>query len=350
MQSNMAEKVYPSKPAFNGATTSPAANSGTNPPKKAQLYHATRPVYRPSSRRNRSCLCSCCLWATFLVIILVFLAAVAGVIFWAVYRPHRPSFTVNSLTFSQFNISSTKLTSNFTSTISARNPNKKLTFLYDPITVSLFSGDVAVGTGHYRYPEKVGWSEPRRKTAAAAWNPVHAFPMQQLRWSGPPRGGGGNHHGNGISGGLGAAIGEVVEDDVELGLALLDLALELPDNPVTTADGINGSHVGFIDNGPHGLVFLRRGEVADDFGNVANTEKLVGVEELALAVVGEIGGEYAIGGALSALVLASGAGLGTVGETGRFQLRLRWGWRKGGWELRDPAQPSWMAFCLFRVF
>nr|GMC55715.1 protein YLS9 [Ipomoea batatas] len=147
MQSNMAEKVYPSKPAFNGATTSPAANSGTNPPKKAQLYHATRPVYRPSSRRNRSCLCSCCLWTTFLVIILVFLAAVAGVIFWAVYRPHRPSFTVNSLSFSHFNISSSKLTSNFTSTISARNPNKKLTFFYDPITVSLFSGDVAVGTG-----------------------------------------------------------------------------------------------------------------------------------------------------------------------------------------------------------
>nr|GMC47599.1 protein YLS9 [Ipomoea batatas] len=147
MQSNMAEKVYPSKPAFNGATTSPAANSGTNPAKKPQLYHATRPVYRPSTRRNRSCLCTCCLWTTFLVIILVFLAAVAGVIFWAVYRPHRPSFTVNSLSFAQFNISSTKLTSNFTSTISARNPNKKLTFLYDPITVSLFSGDVAVGTG-----------------------------------------------------------------------------------------------------------------------------------------------------------------------------------------------------------
>ncbi|XP_019196392.1 PREDICTED: protein YLS9-like [Ipomoea nil] len=146
----MAEKIYPSsKPAVNGGgATSPAANSGTNPPKKPQLYHATRPVYRPtSSRRKRSCLCSCCLWTTFLIIILVFLAAVAAVIFWAVYRPHRPSFTVNSLSFSQFNISSTKLTSNFTSTISARNPNKKLTFLYDPITVSLFSDDVAVGTG-----------------------------------------------------------------------------------------------------------------------------------------------------------------------------------------------------------
>nr|GMC55716.1 hypothetical protein VITISV_031739 [Ipomoea batatas] len=128
---------------------------------------------------------------------------------------------------------------------------------------------------------------------------------------------------NGISGGLGAAIGEVVEDDVELGLALLDLALELPDNPVTTADGINGSHVGFIDNGPHGLVFLRRGEVADDFGNVANTEKLVGVEELALAVVGEIRGEYAIGGALSALVLASGAGLGTVGRRRKEELQTK---------------------------
>lgn len=107
-----------------------------------------------------------------------------------------------------------------------------------------------------------------------------------------------------------AAEGEVVEDDVELGLGEAYLVLEVADDPVTSSDGVRGTRVGLEDDGAHGVVLGRRVEVADDLDDVADAEEAVGVQELALAVVGEVGGEDAVGGALPALVFAGGAGLG----------------------------------------
>ncbi|XP_019193969.1 PREDICTED: protein YLS9 [Ipomoea nil] len=151
----MADRVYPSsKPAANGATAA-AAGGGANPSfpaNKAQLYNATRPVYRPQPsrrRHKRGCCCCCFLWTTFIVITVVILAAIAGVIFYFLYRPEQPNFAVNSLHLSQFNVSSTTLTSKLNISVSARNPNKKLTYFYDPITISTFSGDIPVGTGSF---------------------------------------------------------------------------------------------------------------------------------------------------------------------------------------------------------
>ncbi|KAJ7951627.1 Late embryogenesis abundant (LEA) hydroxyproline-rich glycoprotein family [Quillaja saponaria] len=130
------------------------ANGGTNPQlpaAKAQLYGATRPTYRPQShhRRNRrSRCCSFCFWLILIITILLFLAAIAGAIFYVLYRPHRPSFTVIALKLSYLNISSSStLNSKFDLNITARNPNKKIKFIYNPITISVFSDDITVGDG-----------------------------------------------------------------------------------------------------------------------------------------------------------------------------------------------------------
>ncbi|XP_019198363.1 PREDICTED: protein YLS9-like [Ipomoea nil] len=129
----------------------PPVAAATNGGAKSQTYNAPRPMYRPKppSRRrgSRSCVCCCCLWITFLVIILVLLVAGAGAIFWLIYRPQRPDFVVDSLQLSQLALTSSALTSKFTVSLSARNPNKKVEFIYDPISVSVFSGDAAIGSG-----------------------------------------------------------------------------------------------------------------------------------------------------------------------------------------------------------
>lgn len=150
----MTDRVFPSKPNTTtngtGTTTTTAANPSF-PATKAQQFTATRPAYQPTpyhNRRRRSFCCSCCLWTTLLIFILITLAAVFGAIVYVIYRPHRPSFSVSSLQLSQFNVtSSSHLTSKFNLTIKARNPNKKITYYYNPIAIKITSNGVNVGAG-----------------------------------------------------------------------------------------------------------------------------------------------------------------------------------------------------------
>lgn len=116
----------------------------------------------------------------------------------------------------------------------------------------------------------------------------------------------------GARGVLGSAKGEVLVDEVELGLGELNLELKVADDAVAAADGVGGSEVGLEDDGAHGLVLGSRVEVLDDLGDVADAEELVGVEELALVVVREIRGQNAVGCALPPLVLTRRTSLGTA--------------------------------------
>lgn len=148
----MADKIYPaSKPGAAPVNPPVPTANPTFPASKAHLYNATRPVYRPQprrSRRSRSCCCSCCLWITFTLILLIIIAAIAGGVVYVLYRPHRPTFSVSSLRISQFNLtSSNELTTKFNFTITVRNPNKKIVFYYDPVSISFNSNDVDVGDG-----------------------------------------------------------------------------------------------------------------------------------------------------------------------------------------------------------
>ena len=146
----MTDRVYPSsKQATNG--TAPAANPAF-PATKAQLYGASRPLYRPKpNRHRRSCCCSCCIWTTVAILLLILLAAIAGAILYVVYRPHRPTFTVSSLKVSTLNITSaSKLVTNINLNVTAKNPNKKVVYIYDPITISLFTNDdIDIGDGSF---------------------------------------------------------------------------------------------------------------------------------------------------------------------------------------------------------
>ncbi|XP_004486831.1 NDR1/HIN1-like protein 13 [Cicer arietinum] len=146
----MTDRVYPSaKPTTNGngaATVNPSF-----PATKAQLYGATRPTYRPQPhhrRTRRRCCCTFCFWFFLILLILLLLIGVAGTAFYLIYHPHRPTFTVTSLKLSYLNLtSSSTLNSKFNINITAKNPNKNLIFVYQPISISILSGDVDVGDG-----------------------------------------------------------------------------------------------------------------------------------------------------------------------------------------------------------
>ncbi|XP_008793226.1 NDR1/HIN1-like protein 13 [Phoenix dactylifera] len=153
----MADRVYPSsKPNLQRPR---AVNTGGGPPSfpatKAQAYGANRPSYRPQPmkprrRSRRGCCCACCLWLALILIALVLLAAIAGGVFYVLYRPRRPDFTVTSLRLAALNVTaSNHLASRLDLSVTARNPNKKLVYLYDPISISVSSGGVDVGDGSF---------------------------------------------------------------------------------------------------------------------------------------------------------------------------------------------------------
>ncbi|KAI5669709.1 hypothetical protein M9H77_19562 [Catharanthus roseus] len=169
----MTDRVYPSAKTNGTATATAAATNGTAavnppqfPPTKSQLYNpVTRHPYRPNpaihARHNhrrcscRRCFCLCCFWSILIFLIIILLAAIVGAAFYVLYRPHRPAFSVSSLKLSQFNLTttpaddSTRLTTKLNLTISSKNPNKKITFYYNPITINLFSGQVLLANGSF---------------------------------------------------------------------------------------------------------------------------------------------------------------------------------------------------------
>ncbi|PON96154.1 hypothetical protein TorRG33x02_080840 [Trema orientale] len=115
----------------------------------------------------------------------------------------------------------------------------------------------------------------------------------------------------------GATKLEMLEDEVELGLGEVNLALEVLDDAVAAANGVGGARVGLEDDGAHGVVPGGGGvELPDDLGDVADAEELVRVEELPLRVVGEVRGQNAVGGTLPALVLACSASLAVAASFG----------------------------------
>ncbi|RRT76571.1 hypothetical protein B296_00016981 [Ensete ventricosum] len=117
-------------------------------------------------------------------------------------------------------------------------------------------------------------------------------------------------------GSLRTADGELPQHEGELIGVALDLVLEVADDAVATADGIESTHIGLVYDGFHGFGMLVGIEVADDFEDIADAEQAVGVEELVLLVGRKVRGEAAVGVALAALVFAGGAGLGCGGLGG----------------------------------
>ncbi|GFP90117.1 hypothetical protein PHJA_001155600, partial [Phtheirospermum japonicum] len=75
--------------------------------------------------------------------------------FYVLYHPHRPLFSVTSLKISAFNLTttpaddSTQLSTRINVTLSARNPNNKITYLYDPMFIAVRSNSIDLSNGSF---------------------------------------------------------------------------------------------------------------------------------------------------------------------------------------------------------
>ena len=151
-------KPNPQPPAAAAAATNGAGAGG--PPKMYQ-----RPIYRPQGpakgRRGgrSSCRFSCCccfFWAVLVVLLLALVAAIAGGGFYLLYRPHRPAFTLSVARVNKLSLSSSAtapaLTDSIDFTLTAKNPNKKLVYLYDDFTVTAATAANAVPLGEATVP------------------------------------------------------------------------------------------------------------------------------------------------------------------------------------------------------
>lgn len=165
----MADRVYPKAAgkakanANSNDNINPTANAPPFPSTKSQLYGASRPSYRPQpDNRRRSRCCSICIWLTVIIAAVVILLAVASTVVYLIYRPHRPSFSVTSLKIDSLKFTpSSQLNSKFDLILATTNPNKKVKFIYSPISVAVLSNGVDLGDG--LFPEFV--HEKRNTTA-----------------------------------------------------------------------------------------------------------------------------------------------------------------------------------------
>ncbi|MCL7041991.1 hypothetical protein MKW94_005668 [Papaver nudicaule] len=160
----MAERIYPAakpnppapsqpQPVLNGNANGNGHHAANGngvqqifPPPKSQQYGANRPTYRPlprRQRRRRNYCCACFLWTTFILIGILLLAAIAGAVIYSIYQPKKPSFALNSLKISQFNITDSKsddtahLNSKLNLTILAKSENKDMIYYFNPVNVSV---------------------------------------------------------------------------------------------------------------------------------------------------------------------------------------------------------------------
>lgn len=151
----MTDRVYPAAKPSPAANPPPRPLNGSAfPAPKSQLYNPARQPYRPTPkarRRRSSChrCCICCIWFIIFLLALLLLAAIAGGVVWVLYRPQRPTFSVSSLKFTTFNLTSDSLNSRLDLSVSARNPNKKIVFFYDPISIDVSSQGVDIGNGTF---------------------------------------------------------------------------------------------------------------------------------------------------------------------------------------------------------
>ncbi|KAH0705148.1 hypothetical protein KY290_009844 [Solanum tuberosum] len=173
----MADRVHPSaKPNGNATNIAAGAGAAVNPKAAAkppqfpppaaknQMYNPNRIPYRPTptayhrhNRRRctcRRCFCFCCFWSLLLICTVLLLAAIAGAGFYFLFRPKPPAFSVSSLKIIQFKLTTTSddtthLTVKLNLTLSTKNPNKKLIYNYDPISLTVNSNSVLLANGSF---------------------------------------------------------------------------------------------------------------------------------------------------------------------------------------------------------
>ncbi|RDX73547.1 NDR1/HIN1-like protein 13, partial [Mucuna pruriens] len=134
----MTDRVHPS--------AKPTANANANAVPKP-TFRAYRPQQQQHRRRSRGCAGTLCCWLLMILLLVLLLAGGAGSVLYLLYRPQRPTFSVTSLKVSSLNLSSpTSGNAEFDLTLSTTNPNDRILFSYDPTSVSILSGHVALAS------------------------------------------------------------------------------------------------------------------------------------------------------------------------------------------------------------
>ncbi|XP_016646814.1 PREDICTED: protein YLS9 [Prunus mume] len=170
----MADRVHPRDSPFHTETT-PLSLSRPSPPDsekpvpppgtyviqipKDQVYRVPPPEnasryqsYTHRKPRRSSCHCCCC-WFLGLLAAIVFLSAAAAGIFYLVVRPEAPNYSVESIAFKGFNLTTTSSLPSAISpeihvTVRAQNPNKKIGIYYErESSVKLFYSDIKLCDG-----------------------------------------------------------------------------------------------------------------------------------------------------------------------------------------------------------
>ncbi|KAF8395610.1 hypothetical protein HHK36_019560 [Tetracentron sinense] len=116
------------------------------PPENA--YHFKNYTRRGKNRRNPCC---CCLyWILGIISLLILLIAIAAGVFYLVFQPKAPIYSVEKVSVRGFNLALSSLTVSpeFDVTVKAENPNKKIGIFYEKgSSVTVSHSNVKLCTG-----------------------------------------------------------------------------------------------------------------------------------------------------------------------------------------------------------
>ncbi|KAJ4786953.1 hypothetical protein LUZ62_038199 [Rhynchospora pubera] len=113
----------------------------TSPSRSYQLPPQHHVLQRPIKRRT--CLCSCCLWLSALIIIFIFLTALCFFFLYIFIQPRFPEFHLNHLALSEVKLTNQSgdllLSSQFNVAVEATNKNTVLWFKYRDFNITTWT-------------------------------------------------------------------------------------------------------------------------------------------------------------------------------------------------------------------
>jgi len=152
----MAGKVQPRNPPLSQKKPSPAAAKSSPPPavyiNVPEHFHPSETTSRYphyNRREPRRCGWCCCLcWFIFIIIVLVILLGAAAGVFYLIYRPEAPAYTIKRVAVKGVNLTSTAFSPEFDVVIRAYNGNDKIGISYkEGSSVAMFYNDVRLCDG-----------------------------------------------------------------------------------------------------------------------------------------------------------------------------------------------------------
>ncbi|OMO94283.1 Late embryogenesis abundant protein, LEA-14 [Corchorus capsularis] len=115
--------------------TAPLVPHGTSKSdQKYPAFHRTYPAMDSKPpKKKRSCLCKCLCWTISLLLLLILVLGILVGLFFLVFQPKLPKYSIDNLQITQFSPSSvdSSVSAAFDVTITARNPNEKIGIYYE---------------------------------------------------------------------------------------------------------------------------------------------------------------------------------------------------------------------------